>query len=201
MREPTAIRIAGISGQGSILAGLVLAKALVYEGKWVTHTQSYSAQVRGDVSWCDVLFADTPIDYPKSDFFDVLCVLHQKAMDELHRSLKSNGVLILDSVYVRSIPDFIKRVTRKVIALPLAEKARECCGTFTFANIIMLGVLAKSCGLVSLDSLKRALKDYVKKHLIEDNLKALEIGYNLVERKFEISKPERVWKKFGAGFE
>lgn len=60
MTEPVSIRIAGISGQGNILAGLILSKALVYEGKWVVQTQSYTAQVRGDVSHCDVLSTTIP---------------------------------------------------------------------------------------------------------------------------------------------
>ncbi|PLV57333.1 2-oxoacid:acceptor oxidoreductase family protein [Thermotoga sp. SG1] len=200
MTEPVSIRIAGISGQGNILAGLILSKALVYEGKWVVQTQSYTAQVRGDVSYCDVLFDDNPIDYPEAEYFDVLCVMHQKAMDELHRSLKVNGVLILDQTLVKNVPDFVKRITRKILFVPATEKAISNFKTPLVSNMIMVGVLAKVCNIVKLESLKRSLKDYVKRPLWEMNLKALEMGYNMFDKQFKI-KTERVWKRLAAGFE
>ncbi|ACM22439.1 MULTISPECIES: 2-oxoacid:acceptor oxidoreductase family protein [Thermotoga] len=200
MTEPVSIRIAGISGQGNILAGLILSKALVYEGKWVVQTQSYTAQVRGDVSHCDVLFDDNPIDYPEAEYFDVLCVMHQKAMDELHRSLKVNGVLILDQTLVKNIPDFVKRITRKILFVPATEKSISNFKTPLVSNMIMVGVLAKVCNIVKLESLKRSLRDYVKRPLWEMNLKALEMGYSMFDKQFKV-KTERVWKRLAAGFE
>ncbi|AAD35491.1 MULTISPECIES: 2-oxoacid:acceptor oxidoreductase family protein [Thermotoga] len=200
MTEPVSIRIAGISGQGNILAGLILAKALVYEGKWVVQTQSYSAQVRGDVSYCDVLYDDSPIDYPESEYFDIVCILHQKAMDELYKSVKVNGVVILDQTFVKNVPDFVKRITRKILFVPATERAISEFKTAMVSNVIMVGVLAKVCNIVKLDSLKRALKDHVRRPLWDINLKALEFGYNMFEKQFKI-KTERVWKRLAAGFE
>lgn len=46
LADPLALRIAGIGGQGNILAGLIIANAGVVAGKNVVHTQSYGAQVR-----------------------------------------------------------------------------------------------------------------------------------------------------------
>lgn len=200
MTEPISIRIAGISGQGNILAGLILAKALVYEGKWVVQTQSYSAQVRGDVSYCDVLYNDSPIDYPESEYFDIVCILHQKAMDELYKSVKVNGVVILDQTFVKNVPDFVKRITRKILFVPATERAISEFKTAMVSNVIMVGVLAKVCNIVKLDSLKRALRDHVRRPLWDINLKALEFGYNMFEKQFKI-KTERVWKRLAAGFE
>ena len=200
MTEPVSIRIAGISGQGNILAGLILSKALVYEGKWVIQTQSYTAQVRGDVSYCDVLFDDNPIDYPEAEYFDVACMMHQKAMDELYRSIKVNGVLLLDQTLVKNIPDFVRRVTRKILFVPATEKAISSFNAPLVSNMIMVGVLAKVCNIVKLESLKRSLRDHIKRSLWEINLRALEMGYNMFEKQFKI-KTERVWKRLAAGFE
>ncbi|MCD6551454.1 2-oxoacid:acceptor oxidoreductase family protein [Thermotoga sp.] len=200
MTEPVSIRIAGISGQGNILAGLILSKALVYEGKWVIQTQSYTAQVRGDVSYCDVLFDDNPIDYPEAEYFDVACMMHQKAMDELYRSIKVNGVLLLDQTLVKNIPDFVRRITRKILFVPATEKAISSFNAPLVSNMIMVGVLAKVCNIVKLESLKRSLRDHIKRSLWEINLRALEMGYNMFEKQFKI-KTERVWKRLAAGFE
>ncbi|PLV59136.1 2-oxoacid:acceptor oxidoreductase family protein [Thermotoga sp. KOL6] len=200
MTEPVSIRIAGISGQGNILAGLILAKALVYEGKWVVQTQSYTAQVRGDVSYCDILFDDERIDYPESEYFDIECIMHQKAMDELYKSVKINGVVLLDKAFVKNVPDFVNRITRKILFVPATERAISELKTPLVSNMIMIGVLAKVCNIAKLEYLRRALKDYVRRSLWEVNLKALEIGYNMFEKQFKI-RTERVWKKLAPGFE
>jgi 2-oxoglutarate ferredoxin oxidoreductase subunit gamma len=156
--------------------------------------------VRGDVSYCDVLYDDSPIDYPESEYFDIVCILHQKAMDELYKSVKVNGVVILDQTFVKNVPDFVKRITRKILFVPATERAISEFKTAMVSNVIMVGVLAKVCNIVKLDSLKRALKDHVRRPLWDINLKALEFGYNMFEKQFKI-KTERVWKRLAAGFE
>ncbi|NIV43415.1 2-oxoacid:ferredoxin oxidoreductase subunit gamma, partial [Candidatus Bathyarchaeota archaeon] len=50
MLEKTEIRIAGLGGQGVVLAGQLLAKAAVYDGKHVVQTQSYGAEARGSAA-------------------------------------------------------------------------------------------------------------------------------------------------------
>ncbi len=44
----TDLTIAGVGGQGSILAGVILGSAAVtYDGKYATQTQAYSSELRG----------------------------------------------------------------------------------------------------------------------------------------------------------
>ena len=60
--QPHTVRISGIGGQGNVLMGIILAEALLDQGSWVVQTQSFGAQVRGGLSYCDVLFSTEPID-------------------------------------------------------------------------------------------------------------------------------------------
>jgi len=70
------IRLSGSGGQGIITAAVILAEAAcVYEGKFVSQTQSYGPEARGGKSKAEVVISDTPIDYPKvikKDFFVAL---------------------------------------------------------------------------------------------------------------------------------
>ncbi len=44
----TDLTIAGVGGQGSILAGVILGTAAVnFDGKYATQTQAYSSELRG----------------------------------------------------------------------------------------------------------------------------------------------------------
>ena len=44
------LRISGLGGQGVVLAGQVLGRAAVYDGKSVVQTQSYGAEERGSAA-------------------------------------------------------------------------------------------------------------------------------------------------------
>ena len=46
IHKPQTIRIVGIGGQGSVLAAVVLAEALMMEGNWVVQSQSWRTGTR-----------------------------------------------------------------------------------------------------------------------------------------------------------
>jgi 2-oxoglutarate ferredoxin oxidoreductase subunit gamma len=197
--EPYSIRIAGIGGQGNILMGITLARALTLEKKWVVQTQSYSAQVRGGISYSDILFSNYPIDYPRTQQYDILYIMHQKSMEAFKENLRVNGILIVDQTYVSNIPRMIFAVTRKIVSLPITELAREKLNNPVVANMIGLGLLAKITGWLELENLKKAMREYVKKGHHELNEKAIELGFSLTSKKFRV-RDERL-KYVGRGFE
>ena len=62
----TDLTIAGVGGQGSILAGVILGSATVsYEGKYATQTQAYSSELRGGFAATWVIVSDEPIVFPR----------------------------------------------------------------------------------------------------------------------------------------
>jgi len=59
------IRIAGFGGQGVVLAGYMLGKALaLYSGWEAVMTQSHGPEARGGASSADLVLSTEPIAYP-----------------------------------------------------------------------------------------------------------------------------------------
>ena len=65
--------------------------------------------------------------------------------------------------------------------LPITHSAREGLGKILFANIIALGALVKLTGVVSAESLEKAVLNRVPKGTEDKNRKALEIGMSLIK--------------------
>ena len=198
--DPFSIRIGGIGGQGNVLMSIILAEALVKRGKWVIQTQSYGAQVRGGITYADVLFCDKKMDYFKVSHYDLLYMMHQKALDVFYSSLRNNGVLVVDTTYVEKLPRMLLGITRKIVKIPITWNVKENLGTSIPANMAGLGLIAKLTGWVEIDDLKEAMRKKVKPQYHELNEKAIELGFSMIDRKYKI-REEMVIRKFGRGFE
>lgn len=172
------IRLAGTGGQGLILAGVILAEAAgVYEGKKVIQTQSYGPEARGGASKTDVIISEQTILYPKARQVDILACLSQKSCDAYLKDLKENGIVINDAFYVKNC-NF-----KNCYSLPLSEMTRKQFGREIFMNIVLLGALAELTKIVTLDSLKKALRQEVPLTTLENNLRALELGALIIKNK------------------
>ncbi len=170
------VRLSGRGGQGMIVSGIILAEASgIFEGKNVTQTQSYGPEARGGASKAEVVISDGEIYYPKAYNPDILVCMSQPAYEKYKNNLKKNGFLIVDSFYVN--PD-----KENVISLPISEKAREIIGKEIFANMVMLGVLSSITGVVKLESLKKAVEHRFYKKFLNENLRALELGFEMGEK-------------------
>lgn len=170
------IRLAGTGGQGLILAGVILAEAAgVYEGKKVIQTQSYGPEARGGASKTDVIISDQEILYPKAQRVDILVCLSQKSCDSYLNDLVKGGIVIYDNFYVKNC------ASEHCYGLPLSEKTREKFGREIFMNIVLLGALSEITKIVTLDSLKKALRRQVPPATLENNLQALELGSSIVK--------------------
>ncbi|AFK06553.1 2-oxoacid:ferredoxin oxidoreductase, gamma subunit [Mesotoga prima MesG1.Ag.4.2] len=197
--QPHSVRISGIGGQGNVLMGIILAEALIIQGNWVVQTQSYGAQVRGGLSYCDVLFNSEPIDYPKAHSFELIYSMHQTAVNAHVPLLHVNGVLIVDSTLVSSIPKEGVRMTRKIIQKPVTELTEKKFGSTLPANMVGLGLIARAGSFVTTQSLKEAMTKHIKAKYVEMNAQAIDFGYSLIEKSYSIRR-ERI-DSVGRGFE
>jgi 2-oxoglutarate ferredoxin oxidoreductase subunit gamma len=66
------VRLAGLGGQGVILAGLLLGQAGVFDGRSVSGSNFYGAQARGSGCKSEIVFSDGPIDFPHLVTADIL---------------------------------------------------------------------------------------------------------------------------------
>lgn len=175
------IRLSGSGGQGLLLSGGILAEALgVSEGQNVVQSNSYGGQVRGGSSRSDLLVSPPTeeIDYPEVMDADILLAMTQEALDEYASIVKPDGMVILDTTYVKQIPP----LKGQIISYPFTIKTKERLGSELPTNIVILSVIAQAGNLVARKSLARAIKKMSPKGKEEINLKAMELGYELVER-------------------
>lgn len=170
------IRLSGSGGQGVITAAIIYAEAAVAEGKEAVQSQSYGPEARGGASKSEVIIDDGPIYHPHVSVPDVVLAMTQKAADKYYGDLNPEGVLVLDTDLVPEPPAF-----KNVIRIPITKLAVEELGKSLFANIVALGALTKIIGLVDLETVKTAVSHRVPPHTIEQNMKALQLGYDAVK--------------------
>jgi 2-oxoglutarate ferredoxin oxidoreductase subunit gamma len=168
------IRIAGFGGQGIILSGSIIGKAAsIYDNGFATMTQSYGPESRGGSCRAEVVVSDKPIEYPYLVKPDIQIVLSQEAYNEFGKNAPKETLLIIDSDLVKVAP------SQEVKPLSIhADKMAQDLGRPVVANIIIMGFLAASSDIVSVDALKKAVLDSVPPGTEELNIKAFEMGYN-----------------------
>jgi len=167
------IRIAGLGGQGIILLGVVLAKAIASNEKLhVVQTQSYGPESRGGAVRADLVVSDEPVDYPKVRKADVLVAMSQTALNAYLENLKEKGTAVIDSGFVK--PETERSdITVKVVNA--TKKATEF-GKVVLANMIMLGALADIINLASKKAIINAITETVPEKNLREDLMALEAG-------------------------
>ena len=170
------LRLSGSGGQGVITAAIILAEAAVAEGKNAVQSQSYGPEARGGASKSEVIIDDDKIFHPHVKAPDFVRAMTQKAADKYYNDLSSDGVLILDDDLVPKAPDF-----KNIVRVPITKLAVEKLGRALFSNIVALGVIAKVTGLVDFDAIKKAVAHRVPPQTVEQNMKALQLGYDSVK--------------------
>lgn len=169
------VRFGGSGGQGVVLMGVILAMAATRDHRYVVQTQSYGPEARGGYSRSDVIISDAPIDYPELQGADLLVALSQEAADQYARLLRPGGILLYDLEGVTAPPS----CTGPSFGIPFSRMAYEETGFRRTANILTLGAVAGITGVVSVESLRKAVRGVVPKGTEEMNEKALARGLAL----------------------
>jgi 2-oxoglutarate ferredoxin oxidoreductase subunit gamma len=173
----TEIRIAGLGGQGVVLAGQILGKAATYDEENAVQTESYGAEARGSMTKSEVKISNEKIGFPAVTKCDILIVMNQKALDEYLKDLKAGGTLIIDSTAVEP-PELGKA---RVFRIPATESAEKIFGARVYANMLMLGALVKAARIVSDGSMEKAIRDTTEKKTADINVRAYRKGKELVQ--------------------
>ena len=170
------IRFSGFGGQGIILAAVILGRAAVmYDNKYAVQTQVYGPEARGGASMSAVIIDDEPVLYPKVTTPDIYVIMSQEGFEKYGEAACSDAEMLVDSTLVHSRP------ACRYIEIPATREARETLGRDIVANIIMLGALVAATGVVSRDSIEKAILDSVPKGTESLNLKAMKRGFELAE--------------------
>ncbi len=168
------VRIAGTGGQGLILAGRMLAEALVASGRRVAQSQTYEPTSRGGYCNSDLVIDDAEVDYPLATALDALVLLDQLAVAPSWPLLKPGARVLADTRLTPTLPDGDLRA----LHLPLTRTAIEL-GSERVANIVALGALAALADLCDRETLERAVLADTPRSYVQLNVEALAIGYRL----------------------
>lgn len=172
----TEIRIAGFGGQGVVLAGVLLGTAAaVTDGRRAVQTQSYGAAARGGGARSEVVISNEPIVYPRVTHPDIMIAMSEEAMKKYGPDMRPGGFLIIDG-------DLVKDVTRddvRLVSVPASNLATQELGKTIVANLVMLGVLVATTGMVSSAGMEAAIRDNVPPKTIDLNLQAFRKGLEI----------------------
>lgn len=169
------VRLSGSGGQGLILAGIILAEAAIIDGHNVVQTQSYGPAARGGASKAEVIISSGDIDYPQVEQPDVFLGLNQESVLKYMTDCRDNSLAIVDSGLVKHLIP----TRAKVYALPITETARKEVGRELVANVVALGSITALSGMVSRESVTKALLRRVPKGTEDMNRRALDLGFQL----------------------
>ena len=170
----TEIKLAGFGGQGIVLAGFILGKAIsIYDKKNAVLTQSYGPEARGGACSADVVTADGEIDFPEVTIPQISVIMSQEAYTKFGHNITKNGMLLIDENLVK-LDDKLEEF--KIFSIPSTRFAEDL-GRKIVANIVMIGFFTAVAKIVSLESMKKSLLGSVPKGTEELNMSALMKGY------------------------
>jgi indolepyruvate ferredoxin oxidoreductase beta subunit len=184
-RPTTNVIVAGVGGQGSILASHLLAEAALKDGREVKLAETFGAATRGG----SVMVEDEA---------DV--VISMEPLEGLRvavRFLKAGGWVLLNThpwypvdvavgraryPNVESIVDGLEQLEVRVLTMDATDMALQA-GNARAANTAMLGGLFALGVLdISEDSLLDAMAERWPTHLVEVNRRAYSLGYRAVQQ-------------------
>ncbi len=167
------IRFSGSGGQGMMLMGDITAEAAGNtEGREIVLTKSYGPESRGGACRSELIIDDGAINYPVMTAPDFVLAMTQQSCDKYSRDLKPDGILLVDTKFVGSIP----RRDGPVYALPITETAEAACGSALPANVVALGIISVIGGCAASESMRDAVKKRFSGKLAAINEAAFEAG-------------------------
>jgi 2-oxoglutarate ferredoxin oxidoreductase subunit gamma len=172
----TEILIGGVGGQGVVLSGILLGTAAtLFEDKKAVQTQSYSSELRGGSARAEVIISEKPVSDPQVRRPDILIALAEEALPKYIDKVKPKGLLVIDSDLVKGV----KSGDYEILSVPATSIADKEMGNIIVANLIILGALIKKTGLLSVESVEKAIEVSVPKMVTALNLNAFRRGLEL----------------------
>ncbi len=176
------VLIAGFGGQGILTMGQLMANAAMYDGLYATWFPSYGPEMRGGTANCTTVFSDEEIGSPIAAIYDTVIVMNQPSLERFGPKVRKGGLLIIDESMV---PIRCHRTDVTAIYVPASPLARDA-GIERAANVVLLGAFLGIKGKPSVQSVENVIRDLVgakRPHLIEPNLKALQVGIRIAQER------------------
>lgn len=184
------IMIVGVGGQGTLLASRILGNTVIAEGYDVKVSEVHGMSQRGGSVVTYVKFGDK-VYSPIIDKGEADIILAFELL-EAYRALpylKKNGTIIINNQKINPMPviigatEYPSDIENKIAevanmkcfdAVSLAKEA----GNIKAVNVVLIGVMAKNTD-IAYEKWVEVIKSTVPAKLLDVNLKAFDLGYNL----------------------
>jgi 2-oxoglutarate ferredoxin oxidoreductase subunit alpha len=184
-----AIRVAGANGEGIDTTGILLAKILAENGLYTFGNRGYQSLVRGGHVWYQVA-----VDTKKLNTFggniDILVAFNEDAVNYHKNLLKSESILIYDPSIIKNKVDNVKC---KKVELEMNKLAANLKNPSLMKNTIAIGAVLKILG-IEIVTVKQIIQKIFRdkgEEVVNENIKAIESGYNAVNKVFSFRGGKR----------
>lgn len=196
------IVLAGVGGQGILLAAEILGTAALKEGLNVRVSEIHGMAQRGGAvisnvrigekvssptaleGTADVLLGFEPLETLRNLKFaseKTLILMNNEAIPPPGLTTK-----MMNYPSLGEITEKIRAFTNNVVVLEAAKLAEEA-GSILTRNIVLIGGLAATEKVpVKIESLKEAIRELVPARYLNMNMKAFELGYKYVQKKTKL---------------
>ena len=191
MSKTTNILIAGVGGQGTLLASRILGRVFISEGHDVKVSEVHGMSQRGGSVVTYVKYGqkvESPVICKgEADF---LISFEQCETARWLPYLKKGGIVVTSTQKTSPMPvimgvkEYPPEIMEKIDALGInimsadALSIAEACGTSKAANVVLMGMFAKHSDIPK-EVFVKAVEDSVPEKTRSINLAAFEAGYNL----------------------
>lgn len=189
--------LAGVGGQGILLAAEVLGVAALKDNLDVRVGEIHGMAQRGGAVMCTVRIGEKVLSPSVLDgqadillgFEPIETLRNVKYASEKtliimgDEKIPPPGLTLKGKCYpkVEEILERLRRFSKKIVIVEATRLAMEAGGTIT-QNAVLLGALAGTGKLpIKKDSLIKTLKELVPTKFVKMNVKAFELGYNYVK--------------------
>ena len=171
------ILLAGFGGQGILFAGKELSYAGMKSDHFISWIPSYGPEMRGGTCNCSVVISNEIVGCPIVTSPNVLIVMNAPSFDKFEPTVVPGGLIIADST---TLTRGCSRDDVTYIELPATQMGIDN-NMRSLANMILIGKLLKETQMFDYDFFKEIVASSIpasKKDLLEQNMKAMDLGYN-----------------------
>ncbi|MCJ7561046.1 pyruvate ferredoxin oxidoreductase subunit gamma [Candidatus Bathyarchaeota archaeon] len=170
----------GRGGQGAWTASELLARAALYEGKYIQSFPEFGPERMGAPVTAFTRISTKPIRIHCAVYEpDIVVVLDPSLLKTVPvtSGVNENGIIIVNSVdEPAKVRENLKTEKGKIWTIPATQIALKILG-MPITNTAMLGIVARATKIVSLESIEKIVKERFRQDLAEKNFAVIKEAY------------------------
>ncbi len=188
------IKLANVNGTGSASANTLLMKSIFQMGVPVVGKNFFPSNIQGLPTWYEIRVT-RGAHKARSGRVDIMVAMNAQTYKQDVREVSPGGFLLYDSSWPRE--EMMARDDISVLGVPLSKLCNDAFDDprvrILMKNITYVGALAALLALDIEVIRARLSKTYAKKAtMLEDNLTALDLGFDFASLHFECPLPVHV---------